>query len=86
MLFNGQQLQDISESKGMKSWFKSIANLNSFTFNNSQNSSLKCNYDKITKDIYINYKSDITNKDTFKTLAFNEQLNNFTSFYNLYYF
>nr|DAY45714.1 MAG TPA: stabilization protein [Crassvirales sp.] len=74
--FNGQSIIDIATTKGMKSWFyNNINNLKWYPkHSNNSNNGIKLLYDKTNTDVHI------TTKGT--SLAFNEQLGVFTSFYD----
>ena len=72
MHFNGKSFNDLTASKNMYSWI--VKNINKGVWNHNNKSAVRTLYDYYNKDIYF------TTKD--ESLAYNEKLGNFTSFYS----
>lgn len=72
MYFNGKTFNDITSSKNMYSWI--TKNINKGIWSNKNKYAIRTLYDYYNKDIYF------TTKD--ESLAYNEKLGNFTSFYS----
>lgn len=66
-LFNGSNVEDVSLKKGFKAWFASHHNKIGYAY-----------YDRILNDIYLTIKG-LTG---YPTLAYNETLGSFSSFYD----
>ena len=72
MHFDGKSFNDLTSSKNMYSWI--VKNINKGVWNHNNKSAVRTLYDYYNKDIYF------TTKD--ESLAYNEKLGNFTSFYS----